>query len=467
MLHGSLATHDPLEAAERLVAQARNWRCGQHTRAMAAHDLERAHRFDGRLLTRDEPGRPSALAGLDTIDAIALRYGIPPSPVRDPVPRRRSGQSAGEASHLRHAAVDEQLHAGHETGGVAGCPGRNQSNILPLNNFHSDDGSFGPAARLFDRDCVWVGLYARSGRPVRQLKLALIIGRDGRLSDIRGQITELFCTAAELHGYTARVTADGEVTVTGPAGTAVYYLENLVREIAAAPPQDWAALVSDHLTTGLSHDEVSATEPLEAMEFAAVQALVRTRLYPDSARDQVACVCRSLAPGLTQRVVLDGVHTISPVTYQLLARWGVDEGDLFALGEQNTRTDGPLDVERADFPEGAPPWFLLKGNDYTSAHALWLGDYPDVIGRAGALFTVPAELSIYAAPIDGIDVLEAGEILASLAVHHFANDPWPTSPHLYRWHGGHIELVTYVQPTDESLELHPTHEFLTLLNQLA
>ncbi|MFE9328534.1 hypothetical protein ACIHDR_47205 [Nocardia sp. NPDC052278] len=287
------------------------------------------------------------------------------------------------------------------------------------------------------------------------------------MSDVRRQITELFCTAAELHDYTAQVIADGEVTVTGPTGTTVYYLENLIREVAAAPQGDWTALVADHLSTGLSHGEVDDAEPLEAMDFANVKALVRTRLYPDSVHDQIACVCRPLAPGLVQRIVLDSVHTISPVTYRQLAGWPVEETEVFALAERNTRVDGLLDVERADFPEDAPPWFLLKGNDYTSAHALWLGDYPDVIGRAGAIFTVPAELSIYAAPIEGVDVLAAGEILASLTAHHFANDPWPTSPHLYRWHDGNIELAVYVEPADKALKLHPTDEFRTLLNQLA
>ncbi|MFX0574727.1 hypothetical protein [Nocardia nepalensis] len=287
------------------------------------------------------------------------------------------------------------------------------------------------------------------------------------VSDARKQITELFCTAAELHGYTAQATADGEVTVSGPTGPTVYYLENLMREVAAAPAGDWTALVADHLATGLVHDEIDDCEPLEMMDFANVQALVRTRLYPDSVHNQIACVCRPLAPGLVQRVVLDSVHTIAPVTYQLMASWQVDEADLFALGERNTCTDGPLEVERADFPEGAPPWFLLKGNDYTSAHALWLGDYPDVIGRAGAIFTVPAELSIYAAPIDGVEALAAGEILASLAAHHFANDPWPTSPHLYRWYDGHIELAAHVESADKALKLYPTDEFQTLMNHLA
>lgn len=287
------------------------------------------------------------------------------------------------------------------------------------------------------------------------------------MDEVREQVTQLFCTTVELHGHTARVTGPGEVTVTGPAGDTVHYLENLTRKVATAPRQDWAALVADHVGTGLAHEEIDDADRLEDRDFTEIKALVRTRLYPDTGPEHPQCVCRPLAPGLVQRMVLDGVHTISPITHRLLQRWQVGEDDLFALGEHNTRTDGPLGIEEADFPDGAPPWFLLTGGDYTSAHARWLGDYPDVTGPAGALFTVPAELGILAAPIGGIEVLEAGNILATLAAHHFANDPWPISPHLYRWVDGRIELAAYVEPTGDTLALQPSDEFLALLNQLA
>lgn len=284
------------------------------------------------------------------------------------------------------------------------------------------------------------------------------------MDEVRGRITELFCAAAELHGHTAQVTADGEVTVSGPAGTSICYLENLVRKAAAAPPQDWPALAADHFGTGLADDD---SEPLKTREFAEIKSAVRTRVYPDNGHDEVDCVCRPLAPGLVQRVVLDSVHTITPVTYPLLANWPVTEPDLFTLAEDNTRTDGPLNITRADFPEGAPPWFLLTGGDYTSAHARWLGDYPDIMGPAGALFTAPAELTLLAAPIHGTDILEAGEILAKLGTNHYANDPWPISQHLYRWHEGIIELAAVVEPAEDSLSLYPTDEFVALINQLA
>ena len=126
------------------------------------------------------------------------------------------------------------------------------------------------------------------------------------MDEVRGRITELFCAAAELHGHPAQVTADGEGTGSGPAGTSICYLENLVRKAADAPPQDWPALAADHFGTGLADDD---SEPLKTREFAEIKSAVRTRVYPDNGHDEVDCVCRPLAPGLVQRVVLDSVHT--------------------------------------------------------------------------------------------------------------------------------------------------------------
>ncbi|MGV9638587.1 hypothetical protein ACWDO0_30835 [Nocardia rhamnosiphila] len=95
------------------------------------------------------------------------------------------------------------------------------------------------------------------------------------MNEVRGQITELFCAAAELHGHTARVTGDGVVTVTGPAGTWICHLENLIRKATAAPQQDWPALAADHFGTGLADED---TEPLKTREFAETKALARTWL---------------------------------------------------------------------------------------------------------------------------------------------------------------------------------------------
>ncbi|WP_429428557.1 hypothetical protein [Nocardia sp. GAS34] len=275
-------------------------------------------------------------------------------------------------------------------------------------------------------------------------------------------VVELLCAAAELRGYKPVVTAGDEVTVTGPAGTTVIFVDDLLREAAAAPPHDWAALAADYLGTALAQLEV----PLGPIDFDEAKKLVRTRLYGNQFRGDIRCVHRTLPCGLVQRAVLDSVHTMSAVTYEQLAGWPIDERDLFVLAEENTLRDGPADFVRADFPDGVPPWYLLSGGDYTSAHALWLCDYP-VLGRSGAVFAVPTHLNLYAAPVEDLDVLEAIWVLARIAVQRYEDDPWPVSPHLYHWHNGRIELAVHLTHDNTTVRIQPTDDFQLVLNQLA
>lgn len=69
LVHALLIEHGPLAAAEHIAADARDSRFGPVTREMAANDLERAERAGARLVTRDDPGWPTALADLHTIGA--------------------------------------------------------------------------------------------------------------------------------------------------------------------------------------------------------------------------------------------------------------------------------------------------------------------------------------------------------------------------------------------------------------
>lgn len=285
------------------------------------------------------------------------------------------------------------------------------------------------------------------------------------MNELRHHVTELFCTSIELHGQTAHVLAGGDVTVSGPAGDTVHHLDNLIRKVAAAPQKDWAALVADHVGTGLAAADGDDTDPLTARDFTDIHTLIRTRLYPDTCVPP-ECLHRPVAPGLAQCLVLDRVHTLTAITEQIRATWPVSDTELYALAGRNIRTDGPAEIVQSDYPADAPPWYLLHAGDYTSAHALWLAEYPDITGPHGTLFTIPAELILHATPIHNLDILEAGQLLAKLSSHHYANDPYPISPHLYWCHEGCIELAACVD-SSESLTLHPTDEFVSVLNQMA
>lgn len=292
-------------------------------------------------------------------------------------------------------------------------------------------------------------------------------------------LLSLAVAAAHQLGYSCRVAAADDVMLSGPAGDVMVGLTNLRRMAADEPPDQWPALVADYLSTGLVDLEVDS-DPLDTGEFAMMQGLIRTRLYSgDGGAPDV--VRRLVAPGLIQRVLIDQVHTMAPVTYAMLRQWPIDEYDLFDLAEQNTRGDGPLDVltHRIDPPDHIDPpdqidlpsadgieiTMLCGTSDYITAHACWLDQYP-VIGPAGAVFVVPSQRHIYAHPVVNLEVVQATTVLAQFAVLDYAQRPWPVSQNVYWWHGGTIELAAATEHTGDSLRIYPSDDFLAALNEL-
>ncbi|MFI6218576.1 hypothetical protein ACIBCD_41750 [Nocardia brasiliensis] len=140
-----------------------------------------------------------------------------------------------------------------------------------------------------------------------------------------------------------------------------------------------------------------------------------------------------VATGLVQRVLIDHVHAVTHVTYDMLAHWPISESELFALAEHNVRADGGVTIARDTFDlplaQGLPPIALLTGPEYLTAHACWLGEHP-VTGPAGAVLMMPGKESIYAYPVTGPEVIQAMTVLAEVATVH-VDDPWPINSFIY------------------------------------
>lgn len=280
-------------------------------------------------------------------------------------------------------------------------------------------------------------------------------------------LLSLAVAAAHQLGYSCQVGDADDVMLSGPAGHVMVGLTNLRRMAADEPPDQWPALVADYLSTGLVDLEVDH-DPLDTGDFAMMRGLIRTRLYSGEG-GAPDVVCREVAPGLIQRVLIDQVHTMAPVTYPMLGEWPIEEADLFALAEQNTRADGPLEVitHQIDTPtaDGVEITMLCGISDYITAHARWLGEYP-VVGPAGSVFAVPSQRHIYAHPVAGLDVVRATTVLAQVAVLDYTQRPWPVSQDVYWWHDGTIELAAATEHTGDALCIYPSDNFLATLNQL-
>lgn len=273
------------------------------------------------------------------------------------------------------------------------------------------------------------------------------------------RLLQVVRAVAEERGYRCRLSGPDVVTLSGPA-TFELALADIRRSAASCPVEDWAVLVADRIDTYVITIETDTEYPLEYTNFAAMQHLVRTRLY-GTASVGVDGVRRVVAPGLVQRVLIDRVHTVTHVTYDMLAHWQVGESELFALAERNVRADGGVDITRDSFDiplaKGLPPIALLTGPEYLTAHVRWLGEHP-VTGPAGAVLIMPSKESIYVYPVAGVEVIRSMTVLADLAALH-AEDPWPINSCVYWWRDGALDLAATTHREGNSVVICPTDAF--------
>ncbi|MCM6774473.1 hypothetical protein NDR87_13955 [Nocardia sp. CDC159] len=282
-------------------------------------------------------------------------------------------------------------------------------------------------------------------------------------------MVDLLVSVARERGYVCGCPAPGVVELVGPYSFR-REVDAIRRELASHPREQWPRVMGDLFDTSVITAMMDAENPLNCGDFGAMRGLIRTRL-DGAAGGELGTVRRIMAPGLVQRVLIDRVHTVESVTYDMLRDWPIGEYELFALSEYNVRADDGVDIvsECMDVPmgEGLPPLSLLSGPEYLTAHALWLGEYP-VTGPSGdAVVILPSKEWVYAYPVIDLDVIREVNLLARIAANGYLERPWPISPHVYLWRQGRLKLAATVAQDDDTVRITPTEDFLAYLNTLS
>jgi hypothetical protein len=309
----------------------------------------------------------------------------------------------------------------------------------------------------------------RDGRQFAQVGSRINAAKaEHRTADTPDLLSNLVVAEAQSRGYTCTVAAD-EIELSGNGASGwVVNLETLRRKAADEPFSQWPDLVADHLSNLWANIELAAESPLSMDDFERMRPLIRTRMYPEEAMPDAGTtiVSRTLAPGLVQRVVIDQVNTIIPVTHDRLPHWPITAPALFQLAEANTRGDGLLEVADLATDSGEKILRLSGSPDYASAHVRWLGEYP-VAGQWGSVFVVPCEGLVYLHPVNGSDAYNAVARMANMAVTAHAELPSPVSSSVYWWHDGIIDLAAAVNNPGGRLELYVSPQFQKAMEDIA
>jgi hypothetical protein len=266
-------------------------------------------------------------------------------------------------------------------------------------------------------------------------------------------LDSLVVLVAESHGYGCRPAAGDTMVLDGRQRLHIG-MRNLRQLARQVPRDDWPALVADHVGTIITAIE----EPLDLRDFSLVRGLLRARVYPAEARTR-RLIYRPFAPGLIEAIVADTPTTVRTIVTDDVAGWPATADELFAVGREGVRADGPLECDVID-DTGIR---VLEGQTfYAATHLLWLDAYLDP-GPYGALAVAPTRSAIAACPIRKHTAVPAAQRLHAFARNAYEEGPGSLTPELFWSRGGSLTLLE-TRTVGGRLELPP--DFLRFLDTL-
>jgi hypothetical protein len=221
-----------------------------------------------------------------------------------------------------------------------------------------------------------------------------------------------------------------------------YPLHILMARAAAAPREEVAKLVTDHVTALVdAANEMALALPTAELSNAQWRELVRVRIMPREAATAIAATYpRPVADDLVVMLCLDYPTHVSFLGDGSFGTQNLDE--LAAVGLASVMAE-PIDSVTEVEPgiwmiEGESPYIASKVLDLGALVGTVLPDAP-----YGVVFAVPHRRAILAHVVTGADSMQEAARLATMAVAN-SGDEAPgggLSPLGFFWHGGTIDVA--------------------------
>lgn len=242
-------------------------------------------------------------------------------------------------------------------------------------------------------------------------------------------------------------------------------LLNLAQKCHAAPAEDWAALIAEHLESVINTDAVDA-----APAFESVKSMLKVRIYPEDygaglPNGELLLVRRPLAPGLIAALAIDYPKTVATVPPDTADGWGVPVDELFEIGLANVRKQDQPGVQRQPLDGGGSISVLIGDSFFVSTWALMLEDFTIPGSPHGAIVAIPNRHVVVFHPIVDLSVVEGTQAVIALAVQMYRDGPGPISPNLYWRRGDRLTLLP-TRYAGKTAYFEPPAEFIEVLNQL-
>ena len=242
-------------------------------------------------------------------------------------------------------------------------------------------------------------------------------------------------------------------------------LMNLAQKCHIAAPEDWPAIVSEHLGSVLD----GATEP--DMTWEAVKDILKVRIYPDDygaglpASAGPLLISKAVAPGAVAALAVDYPKTVASVPPGAVDDWGKPIDGLFEIGMANVRANDRPSVQRQEVDGGGKITILIGDSFFTATWALMLDQFVTGESPNGEIVAIPNRHIVGFMQIKDLSIVEGITGIIAFANHFYQQGPGPITRNIYWRHEGKLTLLpTVVEGT--TVRFSPPAEFVEMLNRL-
>jgi len=282
---------------------------------------------------------------------------------------------------------------------------------------------------------------------------------------------QLFMDGVEA--YFARrnipVTINIEGTVTPHDGVMTYGLSNLVQTCAQYNMRDadiLRARIAEHFDTMLRTSDFDGKrrKQLEDWEFAMPR--LRVRLWDmDTGPFLKSAVTSEDIPGLATTLSVDFPESVDSVSQEAAKKWRCGETELLRIALGNTLRSFSAEAKQIDAERFGPMQVVEAESFYSSAAALDIERYPDLLGPRGAFITIPTRPQVFALPVETAGDMRFVSELVRFTRWCFEMGPGSVSQRLWWYREGKWLAVAY-DADGPNITIKPPEELQSYLEEM-
>ncbi len=285
-----------------------------------------------------------------------------------------------------------------------------------------------------------------------------------QLQDFKDAVTDYFnsvCIEMAIH--------DGWVVPRDNQGQTQFNLSRIASRCAAEPQDQWPRLLAEHFKQARQELYQQQRYASLARDYAWARKHLAVRLFDQEAFDTRAAdmrlVYRVDLPGTYTVLSLDLPATTMSVDRQTMAGWGVEHDRLFDLAMDNIAAMPHTTAQWINLSEHTRV-FTLKGMPYSSAMALRLEQFPNAIGRYGAIVAVPVRDYLAVLPIEDAGVALSMHDMLVLTWGMAQEGPNTVTGRVYWYRNGVYRELPY-RVNNGGIDFSPPDDFVQLLRDLS